>query len=92
MNLAGRTLVLENVDSLGVDSQRAYKNVRFYVSSQLYGLFMYTSAHVRLSVERFPDPEGFMAEMREQGYRFTLWQTPEIGEGNKPLSMAKERR
>jgi alpha-glucosidase (family GH31 glycosyl hydrolase) len=43
-------------------------------------------------VERFLDPEGFMAEMRQQGYRITLWQTPEIGEGNKPLSMAKERR
>lgn len=33
-----------------------------------------------------------MADMREQGYRITLWQTPEIGEGNKLLEMAKEKR
>jgi alpha-D-xyloside xylohydrolase len=200
MSLAGRTLVLENVDSLGVNSRRAYKNIPFYVSSRPYGLFLHTSAHVRLSLadistraaqglveepvldlfvigggsstgsgrgsiervlynyrrltgfpqdvpmwsygtwmsrmtyfsadevrtvarklreggfpcdvlhldtgwfakdwicewefsqERFPDPEGFMREMREQGYRITLWQTPEIGEGNKLLEMARRKR
>jgi alpha-D-xyloside xylohydrolase len=192
MNLAGRTLVLENVDSLGVNNRRAYKNIPFYVSSRPYGLFLHTSAHVRLSladistraaqglveepvldlfligggsvervlynyrrltgfphdvplwsygtwmsrmtyfsadevrtiarkmreggypcdvlhldtgwfakdwicewefsVERFPDPETFMRDMRELGYRITLWQTPEIGEGNKLLEMAVEKR
>ncbi len=50
MNLAGETLVLENDDTLGVNSRRAYKNVPFYVSSRGYGLLILTSAHVRLSL------------------------------------------
>jgi alpha-D-xyloside xylohydrolase len=33
-----------------------------------------------------------MSEMREQGFRITLWQTPEIGQGNKLLEMALEKR
>jgi alpha-D-xyloside xylohydrolase len=44
------------------------------------------------SKERFPDPAGFIKEMREDGYRITLWQTPNIGEGNKLLEKAVERR
>lgn len=50
MNLAGRTLVLENTDGLGVNSRRAYKNVPFYLSSEGYGHLIMTSAHVRLSL------------------------------------------
>ncbi|MCX7038115.1 MAG: alpha-xylosidase [Spirochaetes bacterium] len=50
MNLAGKTLVLENTDALGVNNRRAYKNVPFYVSSRGYGLLVLTSAHVRLSL------------------------------------------
>ena len=50
MNLAGRTLVLENTDGLGVNNRRAYKNVPFYVSSAGYGLLAMTGAHVRLSL------------------------------------------
>ena len=50
MNLAGRTLVLENTDALGVNNRRCYKNVPFYVSSRPYGLLMLTTAHVRLSL------------------------------------------
>jgi len=50
MNLAGKTLILENTDALGVDNRRAYKNVPFYVSSRGYGLLVLTSAHVRLSL------------------------------------------
>jgi len=50
MNLAGKTLVLENTDALGVNSRRAYKNVPFFVSSRGYGLLVLTSAHVRLSL------------------------------------------
>src|SRR6266540_3905098 len=50
MNLSGRTLVLENDDALGVNNQRCYKNVPFYVSNRPYGLLMLTSAHTRLSL------------------------------------------
>jgi len=50
MNLAGRTMVLENTDGLGVNSRRAYKNVPFYVSSKGYGLLVMTSSSVRLSL------------------------------------------
>lgn len=192
LDLAGRTLALENTDALGVNNRRAYKNIPFYLSSRPYGLFMHTSSHIRLSLadvstravqglieepvvdlfvvgggtvervlcnyrrltgfprdvplwsygtwmsrmtyfsadesrtvarrlregqfpcdvihldtgwfakdwicewefseERFPDPEGFMREMREDGFRITLWQTPEIGEGNKLLELALEKR
>lgn len=49
-NLSGRTLNLINEDGLGANSRRAYKNVPFYVSSKGYGLFMHTSAPVRLSL------------------------------------------
>lgn len=50
MNLSGRTLNLENEDAMGNNNRRAYKNVPFYVSNRPYGLFMHTSAHIRLSL------------------------------------------
>lgn len=50
MNLAGKTFILENNDSLGVNSRRAYKNIPFYISSRGYGLLVLTSAHIRLSL------------------------------------------
>ena len=50
MNLAGRTLVLENTDGLGNNSNRCYKNVPFYISSRGYGVLIMTSGHVRLSL------------------------------------------
>ena len=49
-NLSGQTLVLENVDGAGVNSRRTYKNMPFYVSSRGYGVFMHTSAHIRLAL------------------------------------------
>ena len=183
MDLAGRTLKLENKDALGVNNRRAYKNVPFYVSSRPYGLFVHSSAHMRLSLadvstraaqglveepsldlfvigggsverilynyrritgfppevplwtlgswmsrmtyfsadevkqigrrlreeefpcdvlhidtgwfvknwicewqfspERFPDPAGFMAEMKKMGYRISLWQNPNVSKQAK---------
>ena len=50
LDLAGRTFILENTDGLGVNNRRAYKNIPFYVTSRPYGLFMHTSAHMRLSL------------------------------------------
>jgi len=191
MNLAGRTLVLENTDALGVSNRRAYKNVPFYVSSRGYGLLVLTSAHVRLSLadistraaqgvveddlldlfficgrglegivrnyrritgfprpvpfwsygtwmsrmsyfsaeetrsvarklregrfpcdvihldtgwfrtewkcewefspETFPDPEALLAELREQGFRVSLWQLPCVAKGTLHYETARAR-
>lgn len=43
----------------------------------------------RFSAERFPDPAGFMAALKSRGVRVSLWQTPNIGEGNMLLEEAK---
>lgn len=48
-NLAGKTIQLENQDGQGVNSRRTYKNVPFYLSNRLYGVFLHTSAHNRIS-------------------------------------------
>ncbi|MEM8876010.1 MAG: TIM-barrel domain-containing protein [Planctomycetota bacterium] len=42
------------------------------------------------SAERFSDPAGFMKRMDDLGFRITLWQTPNIGQGNRLLEEAKE--
>ncbi len=191
-DLRGQTVTLENTDALGVNNRRAYKNIPFYLSSAGYGLFIHSSAHIRLSFadistrsvqglieddnldlfiiggrtperilhryrqitgfpgtlpswsygtwmsrmtyfsdeeitgifnrmreehypcdvihidtgwfakdwvcewtfseERFPDPPEFMERMRSMGYRVSLWQTPNIGEGNRLLELAREKR
>jgi len=49
MNLAGKTIDLNMIDGLGSNSHRSYKNVPFFISSKGYGLFMNTSAHIRIS-------------------------------------------
>jgi alpha-D-xyloside xylohydrolase len=46
----------------------------------------------RFSKERFPDPKGFMADMRAQGFRVSLWQNPNIGKDNALLPEARARR
>ncbi|MBN2610928.1 MAG: alpha-xylosidase [Bacteroidales bacterium] len=48
-DLSGKTFLLENQDGQGVNSRRTYKNVPFYISSRLYGLFLHTSAHTKIS-------------------------------------------
>ncbi|HEY9593351.1 MAG TPA: TIM-barrel domain-containing protein, partial [Spirochaetia bacterium] len=45
----------------------------------------------RFSRERFPDPAGFMSELRSRGFRVSLWQNPLIGEGNVLLPIAREK-
>ena len=49
LDLAGRTITLENTDALGTASRKAYKNVPFYLSSAGYGLLIHSTAHMRLS-------------------------------------------
>lgn len=50
LDLSGRTLQVENQDAQGVNNRRTYKNVPFYLSSRLYGLFVHTSAPTKLSL------------------------------------------
>ncbi len=49
LDLAGRTVQLENQDGQGVNNRRTYKNVPFFLSSRLYGLFLHTSAPTKFS-------------------------------------------
>lgn len=192
MDLAGRTLLLENADGLGVNNRRCYKNIPFYLSSRPYGLLIHTPHHVRLSLadistraaqglvednlldlffigggslerivyhyrqitgfpanvplwsfgtwmsrmsyhsaeevrqvgrrlregqfpcdvlhldvgwfeedwvcdwefspSRFPQPEAFLREMRQSGYRVTLWQLPHVAKTSKLFAEALEKK
>lgn len=50
MDLSGRTFLLKNQDGQGVNNRRTYKNIPFYISSQMYGAFFHTSAHSKLDL------------------------------------------
>ncbi|MBD3392367.1 MAG: alpha-xylosidase [Chitinivibrionales bacterium] len=41
--------------------------------------------------ERFPDPARYIRDMKEQGIRITLWQTPWMVEGCKWLQEARDK-
>lgn len=50
MDLSGHTFQLKNQDGQGVNNRRAYKNIPFFLSSRMYGIFYHTSAHCKLSL------------------------------------------
>ena len=50
MDLSGRTFQLKNQDGQGVNNRRCYKNIPFYMSSRLYGVFYHTTAYCKLSL------------------------------------------
>ena len=50
MDLSGQTFFLKNQDGQGVNNRRAYKNIPFYMSSRMYGVFYHTSDYCRLSL------------------------------------------
>jgi alpha-D-xyloside xylohydrolase len=50
MDLAGKTFQLKNQDGQGVNNRRTYKNIPFYLSNQLYGCFLHTSAFSKFSL------------------------------------------
>ena len=181
MDLSGHTFQLRNQDGQGVNNRRTYKNIPFYLSSKMYGMFLHTSAYAKFSLadhstrsvqllvdepvldvflmagespeeilflyreltgfpplpplwsfgiwmsrmsyfsanevnevcnrlrqedfpcdvihldtgwfrkdwlcewkfnpERFPDPEGFISDLRKKGFRISLWQLPYITSG-----------
>lgn len=190
MDLSGQTFQLKNQDGQGVNNRRAYKNIPFYLSSRMYGVFYHTSAHSKLSLadhstrsvqfmsdqpmldvfliggdtpeevlfgyrsltgfpsmpplwsfgtwmsrmtyfsadevteicdrmraehypcdvihldtgwfktdwlcewkfndERFPDPKGFIHQLKDNGYRVSLWQLPYVAEDAEQIDEARE--
>ena len=50
MDLSGQTFYLKNQDGQGVNNRRAYKNIPFYISSRMYGVFYHTYDYCRLSL------------------------------------------
>jgi alpha-D-xyloside xylohydrolase len=50
MDLSGHTFQLKNQDGQGVNNSRAYKNIPFYISSRMYGVFYHTSSYGKLSL------------------------------------------
>ncbi|KJD34370.1 alpha-glucosidase [Tamlana nanhaiensis] len=53
MNLSGNTFQLKNQDGQGVNNKRTYKNIPFYLSSEMYGLFLHTSSYCKFSMADF---------------------------------------
>lgn len=50
MDLSGHSFHLKNQDGQGVNNRRTYKNIPFFISSRMYGVFMHTSAHSGFSI------------------------------------------
>lgn len=50
IDLSGRQIDLVNADALGVNNDRAYKNIPFLMSSRRYGLFAHSSVRMRLDI------------------------------------------
>ena len=42
------------------------------------------------SKERFPDPPGYMRQMRERGFRISLWQTPSMSKNTAVYEYARD--
>ena len=50
IDLFGRQIDLVNADALGVNNDRAYKNIPFLMSSRRYGLFAHSTGRMRLDI------------------------------------------
>ena len=50
MDISGQTFQLKNQDGQGVNNRRCYKNIPFYLSSRMYGVFFHTSDYCKLSL------------------------------------------
>jgi alpha-D-xyloside xylohydrolase len=49
-DLSGRCIELRNLDGQGVNSLRTYKNIPFFISSRMTGIFMHTSSYGKISL------------------------------------------
>jgi alpha-D-xyloside xylohydrolase len=52
IDLFGQQIDLLNIDAQGVNNARAYKNIPFLMSSRPYGLFVHSSAKMRIDIGR----------------------------------------
>jgi alpha-D-xyloside xylohydrolase len=52
IDLFGQQIDLVNVDAGGVNNARAYKNIPFLMSSRPYGMFLHSSAKIRIDIGR----------------------------------------
>lgn len=50
LDLSGKTVQLRNQDGQGVNNRRAYKNIPFYISTNMYGLFLHTTSFAKFSL------------------------------------------
>ncbi|NDW09700.1 alpha-xylosidase [Dysgonomonas sp. 520] len=50
MDLSGKTLQMRNQDGQGVNNRRTYKNIPFYISTEMYGLFLHTTSFAKFSL------------------------------------------
>ncbi|MEP0366417.1 MAG: alpha-xylosidase [Cyclobacteriaceae bacterium] len=50
MDLSGKTFQLKNQDGQGVNNRRTYKNIPFFLSSEMYGVFLHTAAYSKFSL------------------------------------------
>ncbi len=50
MDLSGQTFFLKNQDGQGVNNRRTYKNIPFYISNRMYGVFYHTCSYSKLSL------------------------------------------
>ena len=50
LDLSGKTLQLRNQDGQGVNNRRTYKNIPFYISTNMYGLFLHTTSFAKFSL------------------------------------------
>ncbi len=78
MDLSGRTFQLKNQDGQGVNNSRCYKNIPFYLSSRLYGMFYHTSAYSKMDLANHSTRSTqFLAEEPQMDVFVIGGETPE---------------
>lgn len=78
MDLSGRTFQLKNQDGQGVNNRRCYKNVPFYMSSRMYGIFYHTSAYSKMDLANHSTRSTqFLAEEPQMDVFVIGGETPE---------------
>lgn len=50
IDLSGKTMQMRNQDGQGVNNRRTYKNIPFYISSEMYGMFLHTTSFAKFSL------------------------------------------
>lgn len=46
----------------------------------------------KFNPERFPDPEGFIQQLKDKGFKVSLWQLPYVAKGAEQLEEAKKNK